>query len=412
MLLIGICTLVYFLDGLIHSILGPLAPDIARNLSLTDAQLGPIFSANLAGQCIGLILLPLLASRVGQRLVVVIAVAGFGLAQGASALSESGGALVFWRLLTGFFLGGCLPSCLALVTAAAPEARRGFAIMVLFTGYGSGAAVAGLVAAAFIGSGGWRMAMVAVGCACILAAVAAWAWLHEESHQTAESGSPAPVRSSPLLILAPRYVLGTLMLWLLFICMLTVSYCLNSWLPTLLVKVGRTAEFAALSVSIFSFGGIVAALGIGLLIDRLGAIRTLVTFVSAGAALLYLVGQVLATAQASTLLVLLAACGFCVLGAYGGVNVVLASFYPAPLRAVGIGWAKSIGRAGTLIAPILIGAALTAGIAETSIMSLFAIPALCAVASLLAIAASTGTRIRSSAGALGDQDRIGAAKGE
>ena len=35
------------------------------------------------------------------------------------------------------------------------------------------------------------------------------------------------------------------MLWLLFICMLTVSYCLNSWLPTLLVKVGRTAEFGS-----------------------------------------------------------------------------------------------------------------------------------------------------------------------
>ena len=29
------------------------------------------------------------------------------------------------------------------------------------------------------------------------------------------------------------------MLWALFISMLTISYCLNSWLPTLLVEVGR-----------------------------------------------------------------------------------------------------------------------------------------------------------------------------
>ena len=40
---------------------------------------------------------------------------------------------------------------------------------------------------------------------------------------------------------------------------------------------GATDSFAALSVSIFSFGGIVAALGVGLLIDRFGAMRTLIS---------------------------------------------------------------------------------------------------------------------------------------
>jgi hypothetical protein len=83
---------------------------------------------------------------------------------------------------------------------------------------------------------------------------------------------------------------------------------------------------------------------------------------------------------------LLIACGFFVLSAYGGVNVVLASFYPTALRAVGIGWAKSIGRLGTLVAPVLIGAGLSAGIAETTIMSLFALPASLAVVSLVVIA--------------------------
>ena len=82
---------------------------------------------------------------------------------------------------------------------------------------------------------------------------------------------------------------------------------------------------------------------------------------------------------------LLAASGFFVLGAYGGVNVVLATFYPASIRATGIGWAKTVGRIGTLLAPILIGTALTAGIRETTIMSLFAVPAILAVVSLLVI---------------------------
>mgnify|MGYP003336573480 CR=1 FL=1 len=59
LVLIGICSIIYLLDGLIHSILGPLAPQMAASLHLSSAELGPIFSSNLVGQCIGLVVLPL-----------------------------------------------------------------------------------------------------------------------------------------------------------------------------------------------------------------------------------------------------------------------------------------------------------------------------------------------------------------
>jgi len=167
--------------------------------------------------------------------------------------------------------------------------------------------------------------------------------------------------------------------------MLTISYCLNSWLPIMLVEVGHDEAFAALSVTIFGFGGAIAALGVGLLIDRFGAMPVLIGFLAAAAAALFATGQVLATASAGTLSVLLGAAGFFSLGAYGGVNVVLAGFYPDPLRATGIGWAKSVGRLGTVIAPIVIGFALAAGISTTLVMSLFAIPAVLAGLALIAI---------------------------
>jgi MFS family permease len=382
LVLIGICALIYLLDGLIHSILGPLAPDMARSLSLGNAELGPVFSANLLGQCIGLVVFPLF-SRIGQRAIVLIAVVGFGLGQAASALADGATELIAWRLVTGLFLGGCLPSCLAIVTAVAPAARRGLAIMILFTGYGLGATLAGLVAAAFTDAGGWRAAMVAVGAACLVTALAAWRWLEVPAEH---DRAPEDATGGALGIVAPRYLLGTLMLWLLFVSMLTISYCLNSWLPILLVEVGRAESFAAVSVSVFSFGGIVAALGVGLLIDRFGALRTLITFVALSAVLLLAVGQLLASAPAALLMALLAACGFFVLGAYGGVNVVLAGFYPDHLRPAGIGWAKSVGRFGTVIAPVLIGWGLSIGVTETSIMSLFAVPAVIAALSLVVIA--------------------------
>ena len=336
-LLVVICSMVYLLDGLIHSLLGPLAPEMAASLSLANTQLGPIFSANLLGQCIGLVVVPLLAGRLRQRSVVLLALLGFGLAQAATALAQGATSLFIWRLVTGFFLGGALPSCLALVTAAAPPARRGFAIMVLFTGYGLGATLSGVVATAFTNLGGWRMAMVAVGAACLLTALLGAIFLREPTVARDSDGATDSADSKgPLQILAPRYLLGTLILWLLFIAMLTVSYCLMSWLPTLLVEVGRDARFAALSISIFSLGGIISALGVGLLIDRWGAMRTLISFLVIAAVLLLVIGRVLASAPANVLMTLLAACGFFFLGAYGGINVVLATYYPASLRATSV----------------------------------------------------------------------------
>jgi MFS transporter, AAHS family, 4-hydroxybenzoate transporter len=383
--LIGICSLVYFLDGLIHSILGPLAPQMAGSLHLTNAELGPIFSANLVGQCIGLVVLPMFVRSLGQKRIVLLSLIGFGLAQSGSALADGATSLIAWRLATGVFLGGCLPSCLAIVTEIAPAQRRGLATMILFAGYGLGATVAGLVAAAFAHIGGWRAAMVGVGGVCMVAALVAALWLRVPVRSATAPGGDSNVPSA-LALLSPRYAAGTLALWLLFVSMLTISYCLNSWLPILLVEVGRDQEFAALSVSVFSLGGIVAALGVGVLIDRFGANRTLLTFVALAAVLLLLVGQVLASASPTLLMLLLAACGFFTLGAYGGVNVVLASFYPDALRALGIGWSKSVGRGGTVIAPVLIGFGLSAGMAETTVMSLFAVPAIVAALSLIAIA--------------------------
>jgi len=384
---ICICALVYCLDGVVHSILGPLAPEISRTLGISNAELGPIFSANLIGQCGGLIIFPFLANRYGHRPVVIAAIVGFGLGQCASALADGGTSLFMWRLVTGVFLGGCLPSCLAVVTAVAPTKRRGFAVTMLFTGYGLGATVAGVLATGFAALGGWRLAMAAVGVLCLAAAALAWLWLQELKTDTEEDAAEgkAARKAHPLEILSKRYVIGTLMLWTLFISMLTISYCLVSWLPVLLVEVGRDESFAGLSISIFSLGGIVAALGVGLLIDRLGALRVLITFLVIATIMLFAIGQVIASAPPGTLMVMLAVGGFFFLGAYGGVNVVLATYYPPSLRATGIGWTKSVGRVGTVLAPVLIGLGLTAGMAETTIMSLFAAPAFLAVMSLVVI---------------------------
>jgi MFS family permease len=380
------CSLVYLFDGLIHSILGPLAPAIATEMGLSPAQLGPIFSANLIGQCLGLMTVPLLVNRLGHRRITLFTLLGFGTFELLVGFAQSFYQLFFLCVATGYFLGGCLPSCLSIVTLSAPPEKRGFAVTMLFTGYGLGATVAGLISGAFAATGDWRTASILVGASCMASTLLARRYLIEPGTSTDAQAPRATAIEQFVAIFARPRVIGTLMLWLLFVCMLTINYCLFSWLPTMLVEVGRDPSVAATSISIFSLGGIVAALGVGLLIDRFGAIRVLITFLGMAGALLFMVGQVLATASTPLLLTLLALGGFFFLGAYGGVNVVLTSYYPDWLRAVGIGWTKTVSRAGTILAPILIGFALSAGVAEADVMSWSLVPIFLAVIALAVIA--------------------------
>jgi AAHS family 4-hydroxybenzoate transporter-like MFS transporter len=383
--LVTVCTLVYLLDGLVHSILGPVAPQMAAALALTPQQLGTIFSANLIGQSIGLILFPVIATRFGNRTVVLITSAGFGVFELASGFVQDGDTMFSVRLLTGFFLGGALPTCLAIVSAVAPTRRRGIMTMILFTGYGGGATLAGLAVPVF-GEDGWRSALIFVGACCLVTAVCVWIWLRPSEDVKPEPTDVAGIAArNPFAIFGPRLLLGTILLWVLFIALLTISYCLNSWLPSLLVEVGHDQSIASLAITTFSLGGIIAALGVGVLIDRYGATVILTAFLTIAALMLAFVGQILATSDPTTLLVLLGICGFFVLGAYGGVNVVLAGYFPAPVRAVGIGWTKSVSRVGTIIAPILIGYALANGMAGTAVMSLFAAPAVLAALAVLGV---------------------------
>src|SRR5690606_7752556 len=162
----------------------------------------------------------------------------------------------------------------------------GLAIMILFTGYGLGATVSGVIAEIFTDLGGWRAASITVGLTCLAFAAVAALYLNEPLNAQEPSAQSAQRNNQgPLAVISRHYLVGTLMLWMLFISMLTISYCPTSWLPILLIEVGRESWVATMSVSIFSFGGIVAALGVGLLIDRFGATPVLATSLTIAAIL-------------------------------------------------------------------------------------------------------------------------------
>ncbi|HXC59342.1 MAG TPA: MFS transporter [Steroidobacteraceae bacterium] len=387
LLLIAVCSLPFFLDSLIPTLMGPLAAPIAQSLSLTGTELGAVFSANLVGQCAGLLLIPLLTRRLGHRQIILWTTLGFGLSQTLTILVADRDTLVASRFITGVFLGGALPSCVAAVTQGSPVARRGLATMLLFTAFGLGGAAAGFLASLFLQGDDWRLAFAYTGGACLIAVLVCWRWLEEPpAEQEDIAAGSGPDQGKRLIdIVSPPLLQGTLLLWLMFICALTIFYCLSSWLPKMLVDIGRSPRLAAYAVGSYTSGGVISGLLIGPLIDRFGAHRVLSLFFALSALLLFSIGQSMDSASDWSLLIQLATCGFFMLGGYGGLNVVLAGYYPAELRAVGVGWAKSIGRLGTVLPPIVIGHILSQGVKAEGIVSAFAVPSLLVMGALLLI---------------------------
>lgn len=386
LLLIGLCSLPFFLDCLIPALMGPLATPIAASLSLAPPDLGAVFSANLVGQCLGLSTIPLLAGRLGHRRIILWTTLGFGISQGLTMFVVDRDTLVASRFITGIFLGGALPSCVAIVTQGTPPGRRGLATMLLFTAFGLGGAVAGLVASLYLEGGDWRQAFGVTGAASLIAAVICWRWLREPPQDPAPASAGHGGRSRGVgAIVSPPLLGGTLLLWVMFISALTIYYCLSSWLPALLVDIGRSPKLAAYAISTYTGGGVIAGLLVGPLIDRFGTRPVLGLFFALSAVLLFAIGRVMEELPDMSLLALLATCGFFMLGAYGGLNVLMTEYYPPALRAVGIGWTKSVSRLGTVLTPVAIGYGLAQGVSSRTMVSLFAVPACLIVAALLAM---------------------------
>jgi AAHS family 4-hydroxybenzoate transporter-like MFS transporter len=381
----GIC---YLLDGITHSIMGPLAPAIAAEFGLRKAELGSIFSANLVGQIIGLTLVPLLQARVSHRWIIVCCTAAFGVLEVATGLATTAEHLIQLRFLTGIGLGGAIPSALALVAGNVPPSKRGTAVMILFFGYGGGQVLSGVLASVFPGEH-WRSALYWCGTVSVVYALIASRVLRFAS--SVSSASTPRRRETGLATIFSRPLMsGTLAIWLVITSAFSINFCLTSWLPTLLTGIGYSPGTAAFAVSSFALGGVIATVVVGPLIDRFGSYKTVLTLFALAATFLLIDAALIFNASATLFLVVTAIAGFFVLGGLGGINVVLVDLYPDAARAIGAGWAKSVSRLGAVIPPILVGFALDHGMTQRSIVGLIALLALTATLGMVLLARQYG----------------------
>jgi len=410
-LIVALCAWVALLDGFDTQAIAYVAPVIAEQWHIEMAGFGPIFGAGLAGLTVGAFILSPAADRFGRKKIILLSVLLFGIFALVTAKATSLNELLIYRFLTGLGLGGAMPNIISLTSEYAPARIRAMLIAVMFCGFPLGSVFGGVISAPLISTFGWQSVFVLGAILPLVTLIVLAIWLPESIRYLVARGV-ADTRIGHLLTkLNPavpqqtgsRYVVHgppavgfpvtklfqdgrahvTALLWVAFFMNLLVMYFLVNWMPSLLKASGLPIKVAILSTAVLNFGGVVGAIVLGRMVDRLDPYLVLGGAYAASA--LFIAGVAFGAGTVWVLMITTFLAGFGIVGAQIGMNALAASMYPTAFRSTGVGWALGVGRIGSIIGPVAGGILLRAGWSAKSVVLIAVVPALLAALAVVAL---------------------------
>ena len=340
-----VCLLAAMIEGFDIQSMGVAAPRMLPALHLSPGQAGWAFSASLIGLMVGASFGGVVADRAGRRAVLTTSVAAFGVFSLLTALTTGFEALLVVRFLTGLGLGGAMPMLIALASERASPARKATMVAVIMGGMPLGGAVAGLVARTPMALEDWRTLFLVGGLAPLVLAPLLYLVLpvgrpDRAAHQAGDARRALFGKS--------RWP-ATTCLWISYALVALTLHLLLNWLPTLLVARGLPPASAFLVSALFNLGGASGGVAFGLVVDRLGPRWPLLAgFAGLAVALVALAGA----SGGAAIAVLAFAAGFLLMGGQFTLYGLTPPYYPAAVRATGVGAAVAAGRVGSILGPL------------------------------------------------------------
>jgi len=373
------CLLIIIIDGYDIAVAGTALPSIMKEMNVTASTAGFMASSALFGMMFGAMALGTLSDRIGRRWTIVICVFLFSVFTAAAGFTTDPVSFSVMRFIAGLGIGGVMPNIVAQMTEYSPKKIRSVMTTLMFSGYAFGGILAAVLGKQLIGDYGWQSVFVAAGAPLVLipfilkSMPESLPYLiahHDDRHLreivqqiepglklTAQDqfvvppsakGSGAPIAK----LFQEGRGLSTLMFWVAFFTGLFMIYALSSWLTKLMAMSGYSLGSALSFVIALNLGAMFGAIFGGWLADKFHIKWVLVSMYALGGLFLYLMTIPMST---DMLYLVIAAVGACSTGAQIVAYAYSGQYYPMAIRSTGIGMASGVGRAGAIMAPLLIG---------------------------------------------------------
>lgn len=391
-----ICWLGLLADGYDLYVYGATLPGFIGQepWNVTPATAGAVGSLALFGMLLGSLVAGTLTDRLGRRRLMIGSLTLFSLAMLACAFAPNFAVFAALRFLACAGVGGLLPTAVAMTNEFADPRRKSIVLGLVLTGPAIGTLLAATAALNLVESAGVRP-VYAIGAASLLLIPFAVRLLpespaylravgrHEEAAaiaqrygmaSPAEAGSVAPASRGSVGALFRGGNLGpTAGMWVMCLLSLLSMFGLTTWLPQIMSQSGFATGSAISFLLTYSVGALIGTVVAAVIVQRTAPkVMVVAGFCSAAVALLI-------ASQASSPAVLTAAilvAGFGGMGTQNMINDHIAQYYPASVRATGLGWALSMGRVGAILGPTYGAWAITVGGGLEFAAIAFAVPAL------------------------------------
>lgn len=366
--LLGVAGLGWMFDAMDVGILSFVLAALAADWNLSTSQVGIIGSVNSIGMMVGAFVFGLMSDRVGRKNVFIITLLLFSIGSGLSAFTTSLAVFLVLRFLIGMGLGGELPVASTLVSESVSAKERGRVVVLLESFWAAGWIIAALISFFVIPEYGWEAAL-------LLCALPAFYALYlrlklPDSPQFSKKEVKKSIFQQIVEVWAAPYRKQTIMLWILWFCVVFSYYGMFLWLPSVMTAKGFSLIHSFQYVLIMTLAQLPGYFTVAWLIERVGRKFVLVVYLIGTAISAYLFGS----AESLSLLVVSGAMlSFFNLGAWGALYAYTPEQYPTVMRGAGSGMAASMGRFGGIFGPILVGTLMTKGVSISFIFLIFCI---------------------------------------
>lgn len=382
--LLGIAGLGWLFDAMDVGLLSFVIAALQKEWSLDAKQMAWIGSINSIGMAVGALLFGLLSDRIGRKQVFIITLLLFSIGSGLSAFATTLTVFMILRFLIGMGLGGELPVASTLVAESVPAKDRGRVVVLLESFWAGGWLMAALISYFVIPRYGWQTAM-------IISAIPAFyalylRWNLPDSPRFQPQQAKQPIFEKIGTVWSAPYARSTIMLWVLWFCVVFSYYGMFLWLPSVMVMKGFTLIKSFQYVLIMTLAQLPGYFTAAWLIERAGRKFVLVTYLLGTAISAYAFGE----ADALSMLIISGIfLSFFNLGAWGALYAYTPEQYPTAVRGTGAGMAASFGRIGGILGPLLVGYLVAQKTEISTVFSIFCAAIIIGVLAVLLLGKET-----------------------